>query len=403
MAREPIGIIMNGVTGRMGYRQHLLRSVLAIRAAGGVPLPDGSRAQVEPLLVGRNATRLAEIAQEHEIDHWSTDLDTALSDPRWSVYGDFQVTSARPAAIGRALAAGRAVYTEKPTATGLQEALDLAAAASTAGVVNGVVHDKLYLPGLRKLARLVRGGVLGRILSIRGEFGYWVFEGDWQSAQRPSWNYRAADGGGIVADMFPHWNYLLENLFGPVEAVYARAVTHLPRRTDEQGREYAATADDAAYAVMELGGGVLAQINSSWTVRVNRKELVEFQVDGTQASAVAGLFDCRVQHRATTPKPVWNPDLAETHDYPGDWASLPDNEVFGNGFRAQWEEFLRHVVDGRPYPFDLMAGARGVRLAEAALESSRTGRRIDLPPLDAPPLDRPTPSRSDSQFPMVAR
>ncbi|MBT0771656.1 Gfo/Idh/MocA family oxidoreductase [Kineosporia sp. J2-2] len=381
MAHEPIGIIMNGVTGRMGYRQHLLRSVLAIREAGGVPLSDGTRVQVEPLLVGRSESKLAEIAKKHDITDWTTDLGAALSDPRWQVYGDFQITSARVAAIRQAIAAGKAIYTEKPTAGTLGEALELADLARAAGVKNGVVHDKLYLPGLRKLARLVESGFFGRILSIRGEFGYWVFEGDWQSAQRPSWNYRSEDGGGIVADMFPHWNYVLENLFGPVEAVYSRAVTHLPNRTDEQGREYPATADDAAYAVFELAGGVIAQVNSSWAVRVNRKELVEFQVDGTHGSAVAGLFGCRAQHRTATPKPVWNPDLAETHDYFTDWAEVPDNDVFDNGFRTQWEQFLRHVAEDGPYSYDLLAGARGVRLAEAGLESSRTGRRIELPAL----------------------
>ncbi|GLY29460.1 Gfo/Idh/MocA family oxidoreductase [Kineosporia sp. NBRC 101731] len=381
MAHDPIGIIMNGVSGRMGYRQHLLRSILAIREDGGVLLADGTRVQVEPLLVGRSEDKLAQIAKKHDIADWTTDLDAALSDPRWSVYGDFQITSARVPALRKAIAAGRAIYTEKPTAGTLDEALELAGLARAAGVKNGVVHDKLYLPGLRKLARLVESGFFGRILSIRGEFGYWVFEGDWQSAQRPSWNYRSEDGGGIVADMFPHWNYLLENLFGPVEAVYARAVTHLPSRTDEQGRPYPATADDAAYAVFELAGGVVAQLNSSWAVRVNRQELVEFQVDGTHGSAVAGLFGCRAQHRTATPKPVWNPDLAETHDYAADWAPVPDNDVFGNGFREQWEQFLRHVADDSPYHFDLLAGARGVRLAEAGLESSRTGRRIELAPL----------------------
>ncbi|WP_208720540.1 Gfo/Idh/MocA family protein [Amycolatopsis circi] len=384
MAQRSIGIIMNGVTGRMGYRQHLVRSILALRDEGGVPLRSGERVQVRPLLVGRDGAKLAELARRHDIADWTTDLDAALGDSQWDVYADFLVTKARAAALRRAIAAGKAVYAEKPTAETAPEALEIAALARDAGVPNGVVHDKLYLPGMRKLARLVRSGFFGRILSVRGEFGYWVFEGDGLPAQRPSWNYRAEDGGGIVADMFPHWNYVLENLFGEVRSVYARAVTHIPTRYDEIGASYPATADDAAYAVFELDGGVIAQLNSSWTVRVDRKELVEFQVDGTHGSAVAGLFGCRAQHRDGTPRPVWNPDLADSHDYAADWREIPDNEVFGNGFRAQWEEFVRHVVDGDPHPYDLLSGARGVRLAEAGLQSSRTGARVELAPLEAP-------------------
>ncbi|WP_275293788.1 Gfo/Idh/MocA family oxidoreductase [Amycolatopsis sp. La24] len=384
MAQRSIGIIMNGVTGRMGYRQHLVRSILALRDEGGVPLRSGERVQVRPLLVGRDGAKLAELARRHDIADWTTDLDAALGDGQWDVYADFLVTKARAAALRRAIAAGKAVYTEKPTAETVPEALELAALAQDAGVPNGVVHDKLYLPGMRKLARLVRSGFFGRILSVRGEFGYWVFEGDGQPAQRPSWNYRAEDGGGIVVDMFPHWNYVLENLFGEVRSVYARAVTHIPTRYDETGASYPATSDDAAYAIFELDGGVIAQLNSSWTVRVDRKELVEFQVDGTHGSAVAGLFGCRAQHRDGTPRPVWNPDLAESHDYAADWREIPDNEVFGNGFRAQWEEFVRHVVDGDPHPYDLLSGARGVRLAEAGLQSSRTGARVELAPLEVP-------------------
>src|SRR4051794_16091452 len=384
MADKSIGIIMNGVSGRMGYRQHLVRSILAIREQGGVLLSNGDRIQVEPMLVGRREAVLAELARRHGIADYTTDLDAALADSRWQIYADFLVTKARAAAIRKAVAAGKAIYTEKPTAESLEEALELAALARNAGIKTGVVHDKLYLPGLRKLARLIESGFFGRILSVRGEFGYWVFEGDWQPAQRPSWNYRAEDGGGITVDMFPHWNYVLENLFGRVESVYARAVTHIPTRYDESGQPYAATADDAVYAVFDLAGGVIVQLNSSWTVRVDRKELVEFQVDGTHGSAVAGLFGCRVQPRNVTPKPVWNPDLRDEHDYARDWMEVPENDVYENGFKVQWEHFIRHVVEDAPYHFDLLAGARGVRLAEAGLESSRTGVRVDLPELTVP-------------------
>ncbi|MDO7880644.1 Gfo/Idh/MocA family protein [Salinibacterium soli] len=370
---------MNGVSGRMGYRQHLLRSILAIREQGGVLLSDGTRVQVEPMLVGRSKEKLAELAAKHGIEHYTDSLDEALANPDFPIYADFLVTTKRVEAIKKAIAAGKHIYTEKPTAESFDDALELARLATAAGVKNGVVHDKLYLPGFQKLRRLIESGFFGRILSVRGEFGYWVFEGDWQPAQRPSWNYRAEDGGGIVSDMFAHWNYVIENLFGRIDSVYARAVTHIPTRVDEAGASYAATADDAAYAIFELDGGAIVQLNSSWAVRVNRKELVEFQVDGTLGSAVVGLFGCRIQPRNATPKPVWNPDLPETHDYFQDWIEVPDNDVFENGFKVQWEQFLRHVLEDAPYEFDLLAGARGVRLSEEGLRSSAEGRRIQLP------------------------
>ncbi|MCP3012365.1 Gfo/Idh/MocA family oxidoreductase [Nocardiopsis dassonvillei] len=378
MGDHVLGVAMNGVTGRMGYRQHLTRSVLAIREAGGVRLPDGSRIIPEPVLVGRSEHKLREIAERHGIERWSTDLDGVLSDDDITVYFDSQITHAREAAVRAAIAAGKHVYVEKPTASTLSAALELAKLARDAGVRNGVVQDKLFLPGLLKLRRLVESGFFGRILSVRGEFGYWVFEGDWQPAQRPSWNYRAEEGGGMVLDMFPHWHYILEHLFGPVRAVTAKVATHIPRRWDEEGQPYEATADDSAYGIFELDGGVIAQINSSWNVRVARDELVEFQVDGTHGSAVAGLRSCRAQHRSATPKAVWNPDLEDLGRYREQWEPVPDNTEFPNGFRAQWEDFLRHVVLDTPFPHDLLSGARGLQMAEAGLQSARTGRTIEL-------------------------
>jgi predicted dehydrogenase len=378
MPSHTVRIIMNGVTGRMGHRQHLVRSVLAIRDAGGVAMPDGGRVQVEPILVGRSHGKLAALAAEHGVADFTTDLAAALADERASVYFDAQVTSGRTKAILAAIAAGKHVYTEKPLAGSVAEGEELVRAATAAGVINGVVHDKLYLPGLLKLARLIAAGFFGRILSVRGEFGYWVFTGEAQPAQRPSWNYRAEDGGGIVLDMFCHWNYVLENLFGQVRAVTAKAVTHIPERWDEQGNRYEATADDAAYGIFELDGGILAQLNSSWAVRVDRGELLEFQVDGTAGSAVAGLFGCRIQPLAATPKPVWNPDVPTGQDFRSQWQQVPDNQEFGNGFRVQWEDFLADVYAGRPHRYDFRAGVRGLRLAEAGLRSSAQGRRIEL-------------------------
>ncbi|MGC4782510.1 Gfo/Idh/MocA family protein [Micromonospora zamorensis] len=381
MTRRSIGIIVNGVTGRMGYRQHLVRSLLAIRESGGVALADGTTIWPEPVLVGRNETKLRELAERHGLTDWTTDLTSALARDDVEIYFDAQVTQQREKAIRQAIEAGKHIYTEKPLAEDTAAALDLARAADAAGVRTGVVQDKLFLPGLRKLKRLIDGGFFGQILSVRGEFGYWVFEGDWQPAQRPSWNYRTEDGGGITSDMFPHWHYVLEELFGRVTAVSCVTATHVPQRVDETGQAYQATADDAAYGIFELDGGIIAQINSSWAVRVYRDELVEFQVDGTEGSAIAGLRNCRVQHRAVTPKPVWNPDLPATEDFRAQWVEVPDNEEFDNGFKVQWEAYLRHVVAGEPFRWDFLAGARGVQLAELGLRSAREGGRIEVPEL----------------------
>ena len=381
MTRRTVRIAMNGVTGRMGYRQHLVRSLLAIRRQGGLDLGDGDVLWPEPVLVGRREPALRAIAERHGLAHVSTDLDAVLADDSIDIYFDAQVTSARVAAIKQAVAAGKHIYTEKPTATDLAGALELARLADAAGIKHGVVQDKIFLPGLLKLKRLVDGGFFGEILSVRGEFGYWVFEGEWQEAQRPSWNYRAEDGGGIVVDMFPHWEYVLHELFGRVTSVTAQVATHIPRRWDERGKPYEATADDSAYGTFQLAGGAVAQINSSWAVRVMRDELVEFQVDGTHGSAVAGLRRCRAQHRSATPKPVWNPDLPATESFRDQWQEVPDNGEFENGFKAQWELFLRHVVLGEPYHWDLLAGARGVQLAELGLKSSVEGRRFEVPEL----------------------
>jgi predicted dehydrogenase len=381
MSHKAVVVAMNGVTGRMGYRQHLIRSLLSIREQGGVPLADGTRVFPELILVGRSEQRLAEVAQRHGLDRWSARLDEVLSDPAVGVYFDAQVTSAREASVTAALAAGKHVYTEKPVAGSLGGALRLARLARESGLVNGVVQDKLFLPGMIKLRRLVGEGFFGRMLAARLEFGYWVFEGGQIPGQRPSWNYRAEDGGGIVLDMFPHWQYLLGDLLGPVSAVYAREVTHVPERWDEAGRPYQVTAGDAAYALLEFAGGAVASVNSSWAVRVNRRELLELQLDGTSGSAVAGLRNCAVQHRVTTPVPVWNPDVPDPIDYPAGWTDVPDTADYGNAFKVQWEAFLRAVAEGKPVPWDLAEGAKGVQLASLALQSSAEGRRVEVPEL----------------------
>ncbi|OLD81075.1 MAG: oxidoreductase [Ktedonobacter sp. 13_1_20CM_4_53_7] len=381
MTVRTVGIIMNGVTGRMGTNQHLIRSIAAIREQGGVSLPDGDVLIPNPILVGRNENKLRALAQAHGIERWSTDLNDCLANPEDEIYFDAQATTLRPESIKTAISAGKHIYCEKPIAPDLATAIELAQMARRAGVKNGVVQDKLFLPGLLKLQRVIKSGFFGRILSVRGEFGYWVFEGDWQPAQRPSWNYRKEEGGGIIVDMLCHWQYVLANLFGEVQAVSCLGATHIPERIDERGKPYACTADDAAYSTFELAGGIIAHFNSSWCVRVYRDDLLTLQVDGTHGSALAGLRECKVQSRVNTPKAIWNPDIPNTIDFRDDWIDVPDNGEFENAFKVQWELFLKHVVCDTPFPWDLVAGAKGVQLAELGLQSWHERRWVDVPDL----------------------
>ncbi len=383
MTQRRLGIVMHGVTGRMGMNQHLIRSVAAIRAQGGVTLSDGSKVQLDPILVGRNADKIQALARSHGIDRWTTDLDAAIADPNDQIFFDAATTQMRPTLLEQAINAGKHIYCEKPISTNLPEALRICRLARETGVKNGTVQDKLFLPGLQKLRMLRDSGFFGRMLSVRGEFGYWVFEGDWgQPAQRPSWNYRSEDGGGMILDMVCHWRYVLDNLFGEVRAVSCIGSTHIPERVDEKGDSYQATADDSAYATFMLDGGVIAHINMSWCTRVYRDDLVTFQVDGTHGSAVAGLTDCVIQPRQATPRPVWNPDQKQTIDFYNTWQPVPDNVVYDNGFKTQWEMFIRHVAEDAPYRYTLVEGAKGVQLVECALESWRERRWVDVPPLN---------------------
>jgi len=383
MSKRRIGIIMNGVTGRMGTNQHLVRSVLAIRDEGGIALPDGTRVVPDPILVGRDPRKLEALADAHGVARWTLDLDAALSDPADEIFFDAASTQLRAGLLERAIAAGKHVYCEKPVAERLADALDAYRAAEAAGVKHGVVQDKLWLPGLRKLQMLREAGFFGRILSVKGDFGYWVFEGDWQPAQRPSWNYRKADGGGIILDMLCHWRYVLDNLFGEVRGVFCLGANHIPERVDEAGRRYPADADDAAYATFALEGGVIAQINSSWCTRVRRDDLVVFQVDGTHGSALAGLTRCWTQARVNTPRPVWNPDAGLMPDYRADWQAVPDNQVYDNAFKAEWALFLRHVCGFGDFRWNLLEGAKGVQLAELGQRSWGERRMLEVPALES--------------------
>jgi predicted dehydrogenase len=376
-----VGIIMNGVTGRMGTNQHLIRSILAIIKAGGVRLTDEETIVPDPVLVGRNPAKLQKLAESTGLSKWSTDLDATLSDPSNTVYFDAQTTSLRVSSVTKAIAAGKHVYCEKPTAGTTDEAHGLYLQAKRAGVKNGVVQDKLWLPGLMKLKTVMNSGFFGRILSVRGEFGYWVFEGDTVTPQRPSWNYRQEEGGGIILDMFAHWRYVLDNLFGPVKSVSCLGATHIPERWDEQGKPYASNADDSAYATFEIEGGVIAHFNSSWAVRVRRDDLLTMQVDGTKGSAVCGLRQCWVQPYSATPRPIWNPDVDNPLSFQTAWTPVPDYQAYDNAFKIQWELFLRHVVKDEPFRWDLREGAKGVQLAEKALESWQKRCWVDIPDL----------------------
>ncbi|MES2310637.1 MAG: Gfo/Idh/MocA family oxidoreductase [Verrucomicrobiota bacterium] len=381
MKTHNIGIIMNGVTGRMGTNQHLIRSILAIRKQGGVKLANGDLIIPDPVLVGRNEDKLRELAQKNGVEKISTDLDACLKDPYNQIYFDSQTTDRRASGVRKAITAKKAIYCEKPTAVSTEEAVALYKECTAAGIKNGVVQDKLWLPGLVKLKHLIDSGFFGEILSVRGEFGYWVFEGDLQPGQRPSWNYRKEDGGGIIVDMLCHWQYVIGNLFGNVKAVSCMGATHIKKRWDEQGKPYTCTADDSAYATFELENGVICHFNSSWTVRVNRGELFEMQVDGTKGSAVAGLRNCKIQSSVCTPRPTWNPDIENPFKFTEQWQEVPSNQIYDNAFKIQWELFLKHVVNNEPFRWSLLEGAKGVQMADKGLESWSKRAWVDINPL----------------------
>jgi predicted dehydrogenase len=372
---------MNGVTGRMGTNQHLMRSIVEIIKQGGVKVSDSEFILPEPVLVGRNEIKLKQLSEVSGVEKWTTDLDSVLNDPSYSVYFDAQTTGRRADAIKKAAKAGKHIYSEKPVATNTETAMELYRVCEEAGVKHGVVQDKLWLPGLIKLKRLMENGFFGKILSVRGEFGYWVFEGHTVPAQRPSWNYRKEDDGGIIVDMLCHWRYVLDNLFGPVKGVFCLGATHIPERVDEQGKPYECTADDSAYATFELENGVIAHFNSSWVTRVRRDDLLTLHVDGTKGSAVAGLRECWTQHYGNTPKPVWNPDIPQPINFFEGWSKVPEQENYDNAFKAQWELFLKHVVKNDPFPWNLLEGAKGVQLAEKGLESWAKKTWVEVSPI----------------------
>lgn len=380
MGKKKIGIIMNGVTGRMGRNQHLIRSIKAIMDEGGIRHGDEVLIP-DPVLIGRNMKKLAGIARETGIENISDNLDEVLAKDEYTVYFDSLLTGLRVENVKKAVKAGKHVYCEKPTATDTASALELYSICMKRGVKHGVVQDKLWLPGVLKLKNLVDSGFFGRILSVRGNFGYWVFEGHTRPSQRPSWNYRKELDGGIILDMFPHWRYVLDHIIAPVRSVCCTGATDIPERVDEKGIAYQCTAEDAVYAMFELDGGIIAQFNSSWTTRVRRDDLLVLQVDGTKGSAVAGLRECLIQDYDTTPMPVWNPDMPQPIDFYDDWQVEQGEGRYKNAFREQWELFLKHVAYDEPFPWDLLEGAKGVQMAEAGYRSWKERRWIEIEPL----------------------
>lgn len=362
----------------MGKNQHLMRSIVEIIKQGGVKISDTECIMPDPVLVGRNEAKLKALSELSGVEKYTTDLESVIKDPDYEIYFDAQTTGRRAEAVKLAAANGKHVYCEKPTSSDFLTAMDLYEFCEEAGVKHGVVQDKLFLPGMLKLKRLMEKGFFGEILSVRGEFGYWVFEGHTVPAQRPSWNYRKEDDGGIIVDMLCHWRYVLDNLFGKVRAVSCLGATHIKERVDEQGKAYKCTADDAAYATFKLDGGIVAHFNSSWCVRVRRDDLLTIQVDGTLGSAVAGLRECYTQHYGNTPKPVWNPDVDQPIKFFEGWSKVPEQEIFENAFKIQWELFLKHVVRDEPFPWNLKEGAKGVQLAEKGLESWSRKAWVDI-------------------------
>jgi len=380
MPTRNIGVVIDGATGRLGTTQHL-KALLAIRGEGGLPLANGDVLMPEPVLLGRTPDKLAALAERSGGLRWSADRDAALGDPAIAIYFDAAPTGGRPDRVHAAIAAGKHVFTEKPAADTLDNALGMARAAAAAGVKTGVVQDKVYLPGLKKMRKLYEANYFGRILSIKLEFGWWVFDGDLFPSQRVSWNYKKATGGGLILDMFAHWRYVFDRLLGPIESVSCRLMTAQPRRRDEAGNWFDVDVDDHAFAMFELQGGILAQVGSSWASRVKRDDLLQIQVDGTAGSAVCGMHRCFVQPLTATPKPFFDAERQQPMVFDEQWLEMPEIEPFRNSYREGWELFLRHVVEDAPFPAPLLEGAKGVQLAEACHQSNRERRWIDLPTL----------------------
>ncbi|RYJ01250.1 MAG: Gfo/Idh/MocA family oxidoreductase [Acetobacteraceae bacterium] len=382
MATRRIGIIMHGATSRIGTTQHLMNSLLPIRAEGGLPLANGDRLMPDPILVGRTADKLEALAKRLGVTRWTTDLDAALANPEDELFFECAFGGGRPELARRALAAGKHIYLEKPVAETLAEVVTLRADAEAAGRKHAVMQDKIHLPGLAKLKTVLNLGSLGKLLSMKLEFGWWVFDGEHIPAQRTSWNYKKSTGGGLVLDMFPHWRYVIDHLFGAPTALTCHMRTAQPKRWDEQHRPYDVDVEDEARAILEFPGGVVGEIFSSWATRIRRDDMLVVTAEGTQGSAVATLQQCWTQSLANTPKPVFPVQAPQTMDFRSQWAEVPDMVPFKNSYRQAWELYLRHIAEDAPNTASLAQAARGLQLIEACHESHNARRWVDLPALE---------------------
>jgi predicted dehydrogenase len=378
MATTTIGIIINGATGRIGSTQHLHNALVPIRREGGLPVGD-ERIVPRLLLVGRDAERLAATAKAHDVAEWSTDLDAALANRDFGIFFDAAATHQRAAVLEKAVLAGKHIYCEKPVATSVAQGLELLDAAQARGLKAAVVEDKVYLPGLQKLAHLAETGFFGRVVNFRLEFGWWVFDGVDVACQRPSWNYRRASGGGLILDMVPHWRYIVEEIVGPIARVVSAAWTATPERVDERGARYRVDVEDSCAVLVALASGACGTILSSWATRVRRDDLLTLQVDGTHGSAIAGLHLCWTQTAGETPRIAhFNVKEDIGADYRAGWREVPAAGPYQNPYRIGWEQFLRHVVAGTPLRATFAAGIRALALAEACARSMKEERWVTL-------------------------
>ena len=377
---KTLGIILHGVTGRMGTNQHLIRSIKSIQNEGGIKLSDGNFLNLDVILSGRDKDKLSNLSKKHQISKWTTDLDKILQDSSYQVFFDSASTKMRAENITKAIKYNKHIYCEKPSAEKFQEAYDLFLLAEKKFVRHGVVQDKLFLPGLIKLKKLIQQNFFGKILSVKIDFGYWVFTGkdENQPSQRPSWNYRKEEGGSIIIDMMCHWQYIITHLFGEIEDFVCMGKNHISTRYDNNAKSYHANADDACYAIVNLKNGILVQINSDWCTRVRKDDLVTFKVDGELGSALATLSQCYLQPLDKTPRPIWNPDEKQKHNFFNDWELVFENETYENAFKTQWILFLKHIAEGSPWDYGLEKGAEAVRFAELALKSWKEKKWINL-------------------------